>query len=286
MVNKQGREELASTRAKAGWLRLIAPYVGVVVGIVVLASPVLADLVESWRAQGTISQATTAVDQVDAATKDRLLAQAHAYNRQLVTHESADDVLPYKEQLSLGDTGVMCWVQIPRIDVRLGVYHGTSEEALAAGAGHIEGTSLPVGGASTHCVISAHSGMPTARMFDDIHDLAEGDLFVVWTLGEPLAYRVVQSAVVEPDETEGIAIEPGRDLCTLITCTPYGVNSQRLLVRGERCPYEEDAREDSPFMYISPRIWPLVAGLVAAGAVLAVVSLRVLRAQRKGGERP
>ena len=112
---------------------MIAPYVGVVVGIVVLTSPVLADLMESWRAQGTISQATTEVEQVDAATKERLFAQAHAYNRQLVTHDAASDILPYEEQLSLAESSVMCWVQIPRIDVRLGVYHGTSEEALAAG---------------------------------------------------------------------------------------------------------------------------------------------------------
>ena len=128
--------------------------------------------------------------------------------------------------------------------------------------------------------------MPTSRMFDDIHDLQVGDQFVVWTLDEPFAYRVVQSAIVEPGDTRQIQIEPGRDLCTLITCTPYGVNSQRLLVRGERCPYEEAAGEEPPIMYVSPRVWPLVAGLIAAGGVLAGISARVLWVQRRRKERP
>ena len=272
--------------AKKGWLRMIAPYVGVVVGIVVLASPVLADLIESWRADQTISQTRTAVEHVPADRKAWLLEQAHAYNEQLVTHATSADVVPYEQQLSWDGTGALCWVEIPRIDVRLCVYHGTSEEALAAGAGHLEGTSLPVGGASTHCAISAHSGMPTARLFDDIHDLDPGDIFVVRTLDEPLAYRVTQSQTVDPADTSRLAIQPGKDLCTLITCTPYGVNTQRLLVTGERCPYEEATQEQPPFMYISPRIWPLVAGLIVTGGALAFFSIRIVRARKRSGERP
>lgn len=270
-----------SRTSSLSWWRKIAPYVGVVVGIVVLASPVIADLIESWRAEQTISQVTTAVQHTDDATKAVLLAQAHAYNEEVATHVSRTDLWPYERQLVTDESKVMCWVEIPRIDVRLEVHHGTEAPALASGAGHVEGTSLPVGGPSSHCAISAHSGMPTARMFDDIHDLVPGDVFVLWTLEEPYAYRVTGSEVVEPDAVRKLAIEPGKDLCTLVTCTPYGVNSQRLLVHGERCPYEEIRDEGAPPMYVSPRVWPLVAGLVLVGGALALASWRVIRSRRK-----
>lgn len=264
------------------WWRKIAPYVGVVVGIVVLASPVIADLIESWQAEQTISQVTTVVQHVDAATKAELLLQARAYNEELATHVSRTDVWPYERQLVTDGTEAICWVEIPRIDVRLEVYHGTEKPALASGAGHVEGTSLPVGGTSTHCAISAHSGIPTARLFDNIRDLVPGDVFVLWTLEEPYAYRVTGSEVVEPDAVRELAIEPGRDLCTLVTCTPYGVNTHRLLVHGERCPYEEAQSEEAPPVYLSPNAWPIVAGLVVVGGALALASWGVIRSRRKG----
>ena len=262
-------------------LRRALPYLGVVLGIVVLASPVIADLIESWRASNTIGQTSRLVDEMPEDVRAELLGQAQAYNRQLATHEAAEGVWPYERQLSWGATSAMCWVEIPRIDVRLCVYHGTEEPELMAGAGHLDMTSLPVGGESAHCAISAHSGMPTARMFDDIHDLVAGDVFVLWTLGEPYAYRVTGSEVVEPADTSSLKIEQGRDLCTLVTCTPYGVNSDRLLVHGERCSYEEVLREAAPPMYVSPRVMPLVVGLVASGGALAFASWRVVLARRR-----
>lgn len=269
------------------WLQRVLPYIGVVVGVTVLASPVIVDLVETWRANGTISQATTLVEQIPADQKELLLQQACSYNELLASHETNKDVWPYEEQLMWSGSDVMCWVEIPRIDVRLSVHHGTGDAALASGAGHLDSSSLPVGGPSTHCVISAHSGMPTARMFDDIHDLVPGDVFVLWTLDEPFAYRVTGSEIVEPANVSGISIVPGEDLCTLVTCTPYGVNSQRLLVRGERCPYDDARKEVAPPMYVSPRAWPLVAGLVATGAALCITSAMVVRSRRgrKAGDR-
>lgn len=262
-------------------LRRALPYLGVVLGILVLASPVAANLIESWRAENTVGQTTRLVSEMPEDVRAELLGQAQAYNRQLATHEAADGVWPYERQLSWGSSPVMSWVEIPRINVRLGVYHGTEEPELMAGAGHLEMTSLPVGGESAHCVISAHSGMPTARMFDDIHDLVAGDVFVLWTLGEPYAYRVTGSEVVQPVDVSGLRIEQGRDLCTLVTCTPIGVNSQRLLVHAERCPYEEAEREAAPPMYVSPRVMPLVVGLVVAGGALAVASWRLVLARRR-----
>ena len=262
-------------------LRRALPYLGVVLGIVVLASPVIADFIESWRASNTIGQTSRLVDEMSEDVRAELLGQAQAYNRQLATHEAAEGVWPYERQLSWGTSEAMSWVEIPRIDVRLSVYHGTEEPELMAGAGHLEMTSLPVGGDSAHCAISAHSGMPTARMFDDIHDLAVGDVFVLWTLGESYAYRVTDSEVVRPNETSSLVIQQGRDLCTLITCTPYGVNSDRLLVHAERCPYEDVMREAAPAMYVSPRVMPLVVGLVASGGALAFASWRVVLARRR-----
>ena len=252
-----------------------------VVGLAVLASPVIADFIESFRADRTISQVTTTVQHIDPDTKAELLSQAHAYNEELATHVSSTDVWPYEQQLAIDTSSIMCWVEIPRIDIRLEVHHGTNDSVLAAGAGHLEGTSLPVGGASTRCALSAHSGMPTARMFDDIHDLVPGDIFILWTLDEPYAYRVFDSEVVEPDAVAKLDIEEGRDLCTLITCTPYGINSHRLLVHGQRCPYEETRDEPTPPMYVSPRVWPLVAGLVLAGSALVWASFSVILARRR-----
>lgn len=269
----------------AARLRRVLPYIGVAIGLVILASPVIADLIESWRASTTVSEATAVVEQMPEDAKGEYLRQAQAYNEELATNVANGEVLPYERQLAWDASRIMCWVEIPRIDVRLAVYHGTSEADLMVGAGHVEGTSLPVGGVSTHCAISAHSGMPTARMFDDIHDLVPGDVFVVWTLGEPHAYRVTGSETVKPDDVSSLAIEPGRDLCTLVTCTPYGVNSLRLLVRGERCAYEEAGQVTPPVMYVSPRAWPLVAGLVLSGGALALTSWRILLARRRGGKR-
>ena len=265
------------------WLRRVWPYIGVVVGLVVLASPVIADLIETWRARTTVSEVTAVVEQIPDDAKAEYLRQAEAYNEELATNVANGEVLPYEQQLAWDASRIMCYVEIPRIDVRLAVYHGTSEADLMVGAGHVEGTSLPVGGASTHCAISAHSGMPTARMFDDIHDLVPGDLFVVWTLGEPHAYRVTGSETVKPDDIASLAIEQGSDLCTLVTCTPYGVNSLRLLVRGERCPYEEAEQETPPVMYVSPRAWPLVIGLMLSGGALALSSWRILATRRRDG---
>ncbi len=132
------------------------------------------------------------------------------------------------------DSGVMSRIQIPSIGVDLPIYHGTADETLRRGAGHLEGTSLPVGGESTHAVITAHRGLPEATMFTDLDRVRVGDLFTVSTFGEVLTYRVVQTRVVEPSDTETLRQEAGRDLVTLVPCTPLGINSQRILVTGER----------------------------------------------------
>ena len=145
----------------------------------------------------------------------------------------------YEELLDIAGDGIMAYVQIPKISVQLPVYHGTNNDSLDRGIGHLLGSSLPVGGESTHSILTAHSGMASQKMFSDLPQLEVGDVFYLKVLGETLAYQVDQIHTVLPHDTTYLGIEQGEDLCTLVTCTPFGVNTHRLLVRGSRIPYEE-----------------------------------------------
>lgn len=152
--------------------------------------------------------------------------------------------MPYAGLLNVDQEGGMAYLRIPAIDVELMIYHGTEEEVLQKGVGHLQGSSLPVGGAGTHCVLSAHTGLNDKKLFTDLDQLENGDLFYIHVLGEILAYQVDQIRVVLPEETEDLKINTREDYVTLVTCTPYGINTHRLLVRGTRVPYEEE-REQS-----------------------------------------
>ena len=145
----------------------------------------------------------------------------------------------YQELLNVAGDGIIGYVQIPKISVQLPIYHGTNNDSLDRGIGHLLGSSLPVGGSSTHSILTAHSGMASQKMFSDLPQLGVGDVFYLKVLGETLAYQVDQINTVLPHDTTYLGIEQGEDLCTLVTCTPFGVNTHRLLVRGERIPYEE-----------------------------------------------
>lgn len=166
--------------------------------------------------------------------------QAMVYNRRLAASGRGIGALTEEQEreygalLNISGDGVMGYLEIPAISVRLPIYHGTSDAVLAKGAGHLEGSSLPVGGPGTHALLSGHRGLPSARLFTDLDELKEGDAFVIHVLGESHVYEVIRTETVLPEETEGIRIEEGADLVTLITCTPYGVNTHRLLVTGER----------------------------------------------------
>ena len=170
------------------------------------------------------------------------LQKAHAYNRNL-TDYSQEALLEaeneYKDCLNLMDDGIMGYVKVPKIHVQLPIYHGTNADTLEVGVGHLLGSSLPVGGNNTHCVLTAHSGMATDKMFSDLPQMAEGDVFYLEILSETFAYQVDQIKTVTPYDTTYLSVVQGEDLCTLVTCTPFGVNTHRLLVRGTRIPYEE-----------------------------------------------
>ena len=158
-----------------------------------------------------------------------------AYSQEGLQAASAD----YDSQLDVAGNGIMGYVEIPKISVKLPIYHGTENDSLERGIGHLLGSSLPVGGENTHTILSGHSGMASQKMFTDLEQLTTGDVFYLHVLDETLAYQVVEINTVLPYDTSLLGIAPGEDLCTLVTCTPYGVNTHRLLVRGSRIPYEE-----------------------------------------------
>ena len=199
------------------------------------------------------------VDGADAEAIAKALAEAHAYNESHPVntivdpfgdvHIPSDDV--YNGLLNIRGDGMMGYLDIPKIDQRLAVYHGISAEVLDKGVGHLQGTSLPVGGKSTHCVLSGHRGLASAKLFTDLDQLQKGDYFILHVLGEDLAYSVDKISVVKPEQSEGLAVQPGKDLVTLVTCTPYGVNTHRMLVRGHRVDYINQAEADGPAMWLA-----------------------------------
>ena len=194
-----------------------------------------------WNRNMTTHSITTykeAVAEMDNDETEQILAEAHAYNEQLAQlyapFTNFDAIPGYDDILNISGTGIMGYVSIPNINVELPIYHGTSEGVLQIASGHIQGSSLPVGGASTHAVISGHRGLPSARLFTDLDQIVEGDTFTINVLNEVYTYEVERILIILPTETDKLAIFPGEDIVTLMTCTPYGVNSHRLLIRGHR----------------------------------------------------
>ncbi len=203
--------------------------------------PLAGELVSEKYHSDVETTYTAAIEDTDAAELTTQREAAEQYNAMLsgaatITKGGASaPPLPYAEQLTVG--GVICYIDIPKINVYLPVQHGTGAETLEKSVGHVVGTSLPVGGSSTHAVLSAHSGMASSKLFSDIDQLAVGDTFYIHVLGEVLAYKVDAVHTVLPTDTSLLQIEDGKDYVTLVTCTPFGVNTHRLLVRGHRVPY-------------------------------------------------
>ena len=211
-----------------------------VVALGLLLYPLVGELLSEKYHSDVETSYTAAIEDTDDAELTAQREAAEQYNAMLANATISEGgasapPLPYAEQLTVG--GVMCYVDIPKINVYLPVQHGTGAETLETSVGHVVGTSLPVGGESTHAVLSAHSGMASSKLFSDIDQLAAGDVFYVHVLGEVLAYEVDVINTVLPTDTSLLQIEEGKDLVTLVTCTPFGVNTHRLLVRGHRVPY-------------------------------------------------
>lgn len=208
------------------------------VGLSVMLYPTVSDWWNSRVQTRAIATYNQSVEQMDTGDKERLLMEAHSYNATLsqltAPFTNWEDAGNYDKILDISGTGIMGYISIPKIQVELPIYHGTSAEVLNVAVGHLQGSSFPVGGENTHAVISAHRGLPSAKLFSDLDQLVEGDTFTVTILDEVLTYEVEKIFIVKPDELDKLAIIPGGDYVTLMTCTPYGVNSHRLLVRAHR----------------------------------------------------
>ena len=245
-------------------------------GVSLLLYPTVSDYWNTLHATAAVTTYAQAVRELDNEKYEQMLEKAQEYNRGLLKRENPFLLGPeereaYPSLLDLDGTGIMGYIEIPAIDVSLPIYHGTEDSVLQIAVGHLEWTSLPVGGENTHCVLSGHRGLPSAKLFTNLDRLTVGDTFVIRTLDEVLTYEVSQILIVEPAETEALTPRPGQDLCTLVTCTPYGINSHRLLVCGvrtETAPEVKTVRVVSDAVQIEPL---LVAPVVAAPILLLLI---------------
>lgn len=256
-------------------------------GVSLLLYPTVSDYWNSFHQSRAIASYAEQVANIDDAQYEELWDAARDYNQSLL-HRPNDFILSdeqqeiYKSLLDIGGNGIMGYIEIPTIDVMLPIYHGTKESVLQIAVGHLDWTSLPVGGAGSHCVLSGHRGLPSARLFTDLDKLKVGDVFMLHVLNEILTYEIDQILIVEPQDTDPLLIEPGKDLCTLITCTPYGINSHRMLVRGHRIESQEEPK-DIRIKADAVRIEPLmVAPIVAVPILLVLLIILLLPKQKKG----
>ena len=243
-----------------------------------LLYPTVSDYWNTLHVSAAVNSYAQQVSSLDNGQCSELLSAARAYNQSLSGRDNpyvlpAEQKAQYESILNLDGTGIMGYIEIPNIDLSLPIYHGTDEAVLQVAVGHLDWTSLPVGGESTHCVLSGHRGLPSAKLFTNLDKLVVGDTFVIRILDEVLTYEVTKIPIVEPTETKELTIREGEDLCTLVTCTPYGINTHRLLVCGRRtdnAPEVKTIRVVSDAVQVEPL---LVAPVVAAPIFLILVIL-------------
>ena len=252
------------------------------IGLAVLLYPVMSNVINTARNADRIADYENFVATITEADYTEYFDKAHEYNEKLANHLVSKGDESYDEALNIGASGMMGYLEIPKIKVRLPIYHGVEEKVLQVGIGHIEGTSLPVGGESTHCVLSGHRGLPSATLLTNLNRMEEGDEFYIYVLNEIIAYRVDDIRVVKPDEMDSLGIERGEDYVTLVTCTPYGINSHRLLVRGTRTEYNVDDREQLAFEKGLNLLDPNTIALIVSAVILAIffAILIILRVRR------
>lgn len=257
-------------------------------GVSLLLYPTVSDYWNSFHQSRAIASYTEQVAEIDTETYDRLWADAQAYNQSLIGKEGRYDMTDaertkYEKLLDVSGNGIIGYIEIPSIKCSLPIYHGTDEAILQIAVGHIEGTSLPVGGSGTHCVLSGHRGLPSARLFTDLDKMVVGDIFMMRVLDETLTYEVDQIRIVLPNEMDDLEIQEGKDYCTLVTCTPYGINSHRLLVRGHRVENQAETqmtRVTSDAIQIEPLI---VAPIVALPILLALLIILLVSGKKPDG---
>ena len=306
MSRNNGGEPASDKKRGQTWVRVIVAVLALLVGAAFIAYPFVSDAVNQAREREVVETTIQSVYNTDETTLEAERERAYEYNKRLLDGRAVvtdpfdpDAERPndedYNEALNLSGDGVMCTINIPKVRLELPVYHTTDESVLSHGVGHLQGTSLPIGGDSSHCVLSGHTGLPTMKIFDNLDQLEVGDYFVISVLGEDHAYEVTSIEVVLPDETDSLVIERGRDLCTLVTCTPYGINSHRLLVHAERCelPAEwlDKGDADFPSGYTAPPDKALLPSVLlglalAAGIIGLWLLVSWLRCRKREEDAP
>ncbi len=262
------------------------------IGLGLLLYPSLSDYWNSFHQSRAISLYSENVANMNTEEYARMLEEAHAYNTKISEKGiqwtlTEEEKVEYNEILKIDSTSAMGYIDIPKINCKLTIYHGTEDIVLHSGVGHMEGTSLPVGGEGSHCVLSGHRGLPSAKLFTDLDKLVAGDTFSLTILNETFTYEVDQIRVVEPADLSELQLVEGKDYCTLVTCTPYGVNTHRLLVRGHRVDNPDgEANVVADAMQIEPiYIAPFVAvPILVLLLILMLISTRK-KAGRNGGEK-
>lgn len=257
-------------------------------GAGVFTYPTFSDMWNQYRNEQLVSSYQSTVQDLEDTDKEKLWQSAQDYNAQHDTNrivdafnEDDDYVLshPYDSILDVNGDGLMGSIEIPKLKLNLAIYHGIGNDVLEKGIGHVEGTSIPIGGKGTHAVLAGHRGLPSAKLFTDLDQMEIGDIFLIHVLDQTLAYKVDQIKTVLPENTEDLAIDPEEDYVTLITCTPYGVNTHRLLVRGVRTSYQETKTEKTVAQELA-KVSPMkimLAGLVVLVLLLGVIYFLVAK---------
>ena len=255
-----------------------------IVGLSVLLYPAVSNYINQKHASRVISEYNDKSEKMRNDEIEKIFAKAQDYNRRLEKEPGGfynpARVSGYSETLDISGTGIMGYVDIDRIGVELPIYHTVDDSVLSIGAGHLEGTSLPVGGESTHCVLSGHRGLPSAKLFTDLDELEQGDEFTITVINKKLTYRIDQIKTVLPTETDDLQIVKGKDYCTLMTCTPYGINSHRLILRGVRI----ETAEEKPGVFVKNEAFvidPLVVTPIVAMPMLVIVLVFVIVKDRR-----
>ncbi len=269
-------------------LTTIFLFIVLILGLSLLLYPSFSDWWNSMHMSRVITDYVDLVREMDEDEYEGILEEARVYNESLVHRANGYTLLPeqreqYPKLLNVANNGVMGYVEIPGINVSLPIYHGTDESVLQVAIGHLDWTSLPVGGESTHCVISGHRGLPSAKLFTNLDRMREGDIFMLRILDEVLTYEVDQILIVEPQVVDSLMITEGMDYCTMFTCTPYGINTHRLLVRGHRIANIEE-KKAVHIISEAVQIEPVVVAPIVALPMLLVLFIWLMRPKKKKQE--
>lgn len=270
---------------------LIIFTVAIVSGVLIMLYPIISSKVNYSKSLKKINDYTANVSENPDKVNDSILENARNYNKKIVSLNIDDsfsdqkkDSEEYLSQLDINGNGIMGYIKIPRIDVEIPIYHGTGSGTLQKGVGHLEGSSLPVGGKGTHSILSGHRGLPSSKLFTDLDQLKKDDMFYIYILDNVLAYKVNQVKVVDPSDTKDLAIAEGKDYITLVTCTPYALNTHRLLVRGEHVKYKEEVLNNikASRKITAPDMF-FFGGLLIA-IIIIVITIRRIIILSRGGE--